>query len=173
MQSLRILAASAAFDPSKRTVLPTSAAVKGPRFRRRDWELSSQVREILDDFHGGHVHARAEHVDAAESIVMAGNEILNSLRTGSHVVKQRRTVDFATLPELSIAEPVPVPDDSLRGAASEALAAINNRRPAARRVPRAPDPKPSKATSPAAIAIVLALAALIICALVSVVRASL
>jgi hypothetical protein len=122
---------------SRRQFLPASAAVKGPRFRRRDWELSSQVREILDEINVPLTPRPERNIDPAESIVLAGNEIFNSMRTGDHVVKQRRTVDFAMLPELAIAEPVPVHEESLRNAAGEALAALNQRRatPARRAVP--------------------------------------
>ncbi|MGO9994696.1 MAG: hypothetical protein ACLPTF_19565 [Steroidobacteraceae bacterium] len=127
---------------SRRQILPASAAVKGPRFRRRDWELSAQVREILDEINVPLTPRPERSIDPAESIVLAGNEIFNSMRTGGHVVKQRRTVDFAMLPELAIAEPAAVVDDSLRNAAGEALAALNQRRVApARRA----DPEPSAA----------------------------
>jgi hypothetical protein len=126
-----------AFNPTARQVLPASAAVIGPRFRRRDWALSAQVREILDEINLPLTPRPERNIDPAESIVLEGCVIVNSMRTGGHAVTQRRTVDFAMLPELSIAEPAAVVDDSLRNAAGEALAALNQRRitPARRAVP--------------------------------------
>ncbi len=168
-----ILGASApADDFSRRQFLPASAAVKGPRFRHRDWALSATAREILDEIHVPLTPRPERDHEAAESIVMCGASIQNSVRVGAHVVRQHRTVATFEAPELSIAEPV-VRDESLAAAAGEALAAMNSRRPTARRTPRAPAPKPPKATSPAAIAVMLVLAALTVCALVSVVRSSL
>jgi hypothetical protein len=158
VQAIRILPPiQAADDFSRRQFLPASAAVKGPRFRRRDWELSAQVREILDEINLPLTPRAERSIDPAESIVLAGNEIFNSLRTGGHVVKQRRTVDFAMLPELSIAEPVPVHVESLRNAAGEALAALNQRRVAS--VRRAV-PEPSAGRSLVLFAAVLVLGAL-------------
>lgn len=124
---------------STRQVLPASAAVKGPRFSTsKHWEISSTAREVLDSFD---LPLRpAPTVDHSESIVMNGSEILNTLRTGSHVVKQRRVSDhLPTLPlELAIAQEPFVPDPSVQVAAGQALAAINDRKPFARRSVRLP-----------------------------------
>lgn len=136
-------------DFSARQILPTSAAVRAPRFSTsRHWAISRTARELVDQIHAElHVPMapRAEPVDSTESVVLAGNEIFTSWRSSAGVVRQHRTVvDLATLPELSIAEPfVAVPDTSIRSAAGEALAAINNRRPAARRVAPAPAATPA------------------------------
>lgn len=171
-----ILGASApADDFSRRQVLDLSHAVIGPRFRRRDWERAAQIREAIDiDLRVPQTPRPERNDDPAESIVMFSNVIENRMTTGAHVVRLRRVTDLDPLPELAIAaEPfATVADDSIRGAASEALAAINNRKPSARRAPRPAVPKPPKATRPAWIATALVLAALVIAMLlVTVARA--
>lgn len=129
-------------DPTKRQVLPISEAV---RFKRRDWERSQTVREVLDSFTTNPPKPNDRYIDPAESIIMSGNEIQNTLRTGSHVVKQKRTVDLGTLPELSVVEPFAVvPDTTTRDDAAAALAALNERKPHARQGARLPR-KPLKA----------------------------
>jgi hypothetical protein len=122
---------------STRQVLPLSAAVKGPRFSTsKHWEISQTAREVLDSFD---LPLRREPtVDHSESIVMHGSEIVNTLRTGAHVVKQTRTSDhLPTLPvELAIVPFETVADASVQDAAATALAALNNRKPHARRTVR-------------------------------------
>jgi hypothetical protein len=119
--------APAADEFGRRQILPVSAAVRCPRFSTtRHWAISATAREVLDSFDLPLTPRPERSIDPAESIVLEGCVILNSLRTGSHVVKQRRTVDFETLPELSIAEPFAVvADDSIRGAAAERLRQIS------------------------------------------------
>jgi hypothetical protein len=133
-------------DHSTRQVLPLSAAVNVPRFRRRDWERSAQVREILDSFNLPQTPKPERTVDHSESIIMHGSEILNTLRTGAHVVKQRRTSDhLPTLPvELEVEPFETVADTTLQADAATALAAINDRKPHARRSVR-----PERATTDA------------------------
>ncbi len=131
---------------STRTVLPLAAAVKGPRFSTtKHWEISSVAREVLDSFDLPLRSMVAPPVersfDAAESIVMSGAEIINTMRTGSHSVKQRRTADLATLPELAIVEPEAyerTPAATLQQDADAALERINSRRARARRSHRLP-----------------------------------
>lgn len=137
-------------DHSTRQVLPLSAAVSTstlPRFRQRDHACSALVREILDQFNH-ETERRFAAVPAperdvgTESIVMQGAEILNTMRTGSHVVKQRRTSDHAPLPlelEVVAAEPFVPVVTTLRTDAAAALEVLNNRKP--RKV--APAPKRS------------------------------
>jgi hypothetical protein len=136
-------------DFSKRQVLPLAAAVSTgplPRFRQRDHARSALVREILDQFNieterrFAAVPAPERDTDPSESVVMFGNVIENRMTTGSHIVRQRRTVDFATLPELAIAaDPFAPVVSTVRTEAAVALAAIINRKP----VPRKPAPKRS------------------------------
>lgn len=132
-------------DPTKRQFLPASAAVTALRFRRRDWERSSQVREILDSFNLPQTPRAERTVDFSESVVLDGNVIENRMTTGAHVIKQRRTVDFEALPELSVVEPFEtVADTTLQADAATALAALNNRKPSSRRSVR-----PERATTDA------------------------
>lgn len=142
-----ILADAPASDHSARQILPTSAAVRAPRFSTsRHWAISRTARELVDQIHAElHVPMapRAEPVDSTESVVLAGNEIFTSWRSSAGVVRQHRTVvDLAMLPELSIAAPFEA-SPSIQSEAAVALAAINNRRPAARRVVPAPAATPA------------------------------
>jgi hypothetical protein len=171
MRASSILAdAPASDDFSRRQILPASAAVKGPRFSTtKHWAISSVAREVLDSFDLPLTPRPERNIDPAESIVLEGCVILNSLRTGSHVVKQRRTVDFETWPELSIAEPFAVvADDSIRGAAAERLRQISTvKRPrvAPRPVAR---PAPAAGRSQVLFAAVLVLGALAFAAWIAV-----
>ena len=127
-------------DHSKRQVLPANAAVKGPRFSTsKHWEISSVAREVLDSFD---LPLRSRVVDApCESIVMEGAEIRRTMRTGSHAVRQTFTapLELDTTPAPLAFEVVA--DTTLRDAAGQALAALNNR-PHARRAAR-----PERATA--------------------------
>ena len=162
----------------RRQIIPVSMRVSTdplPRFRQRDHARSALVREILDQFN--HEAARrfaavpAPIVDDqnSESVVLSANEIVNTLRTGSHVVSQRRTVDFETLPELAIAEPPLVPVIStVRDDAAAALAAMNER-PHARRGHRLPTKRlqTPRTASPVWLAAVIVLGALTAAVLLS------
>jgi hypothetical protein len=159
-------------DHSIRQVLPASAAVKGPRFSTsKHWEISQTAREVLDSFDlplRPMLSPPVERAfDAAESIVMTGAEIINTMRTGSHSVKQRRTADLATLPELAIVEPFETVAPTLQADAATALAAINDRKPHARRgvrLPRKPATAPWTA-SPGALVVAFVIAAVVIAVL--------
>ena len=120
-------------DPTQRQVLPVSAAVK-TRFRRRDWERSAQVREILDAINLP-LTPRPEVDQHCESIIMEGAEIRRTMRTGSHVVRQTCTsaIELESTPAPLAFEVVA--DTTLQAEASRALAALNNR-PHARRAAR-------------------------------------
>jgi hypothetical protein len=174
MQSTSILAASAVFDPSKRTVLPSSAAVNGPRFRRRDWALSAQVREILDEINLPMAPRPAADAPC-ESIIMEGAEIRRTMRTGSHVVRQNSTVAL----ELDDTPAPPafetVADASIQSAAAVALAQINERKPHARRGARLSRPalKAPSTASTRAMTLAFILAGVAVVALVLVVKGSL
>lgn len=146
MQSTSILAASAAFDPSKRTVLPPSAAVNGPRFRRRQWELSAQVREILDSIYAEVSIASAKPsapraLASSESIVMEGPMIRATYRSETGVVATREfTTSLGHEDALSIVEVAPAIETAptVRDAAAAALMEINRRKVApARRTAQA------------------------------------
>lgn len=129
---------------STRQVLPLSAAVQGPRFTTADHERSRIVRETLDSFDLP-LRPRTERtVDHSESIILDGNVIENRLTTGAHIVRQRRVSDhLPTLPlELAVVEPFE-PNTTLQADAATALAAINDRKPFARRTVR-----PERATAP-------------------------
>jgi hypothetical protein len=123
---------------STRQVLPLSAAVTALRFRRRDWEQSSQVREILDSFNLPQTPKPERTVDHSESIIMHANVIENRMTTGAHVVRQTRVVDhLPTLSvELAVVEPEAyerVVDATLQQDADAALARLESRRAHARR----------------------------------------
>ncbi len=151
--------AAIAPDFAARTVLPVDMAVKGPRFKSRTWAQSLAVREILDQIYIEAATAsapRPEPVASSESIVMSGVEIENRVTVGGHVVKQTRVVAAFESPELSIVEPATPPEDSLRNAAGEALAALNRRRPVPR-VIAAPAPSEGRPVMWAAVLVVVAL----------------
>jgi hypothetical protein len=168
MQSTGILAASAAFDPSKRTVLPASAAVSGPRFRRRDWALSAQVREILDEINLP-LTPRPVADQHCESIIMEGAEIRRTMRTGSHVVRQNSTaaIELDDTPAPLAFEVVA--NTTLQADAAAALAAINDRKPSGRRSVRLPRPalKAPRTADPVWLAAVIVLGALTAAVLLS------
>lgn len=158
-------------DFSRRQILPASAAVKAPRFSTtRHWAVAAQIREVLDL--DAPPPPRPVASQQCESIIMEGASIRRTMRTGAFEVRQNSTVALDvdnTPPPLAFE---PVADSTLQSDAAAALAAINSR---ARRAPRAaavPKP-PSKGTSLAVLAVVLALAALTVCALVSVIRSAL
>jgi hypothetical protein len=130
--NISILADAPASDHSARQFLPASATVKGPRFRRRQWETSQQVREILDGIHAEVSRASANapaprSVASSESIVMEGPMIRATYRSESGVVATR---EFTT----SLGHE----DDALSIAAAAALVEINRRKvaPARRTAPR-------------------------------------
>jgi hypothetical protein len=162
-------------DFSRRQVLPLSAAIRPVRFARRDWEVSAQVRDVLDSFdHSPLRPAPRPVVDhPCESIVMEGASIQRTMRTGGHVVRQNSTVtlelDDTPAPPLAF-ETTATP---MQSAASEALAAMD--RPHARRGARLPRPalKAPRTASGLAMTIAAVLAGLVIAALVVVVRNSL
>ncbi len=144
---------------SRRTVLDLSHAVKAPRFATADHERSRIVREVLDLFTLDVPQTpRPERtVDMSESVVLEGLSIVNSLRTGDHVVRQRRVADLAA-PELSIAEPFE-PAPTLQADAAAALDRMATQRVRARVVAR---PAPAAGRS----SIVWVAAAMVIAALV-------
>lgn len=162
-------------DHSTRQVLPASAAVKGPRFSTsKHWEISSTAREVLDSFDlplRPMLSPPIERAfDANESIVMSGAEIINTMRTGSHSVKQRRTADLATLPELAVVEPEAyerVPDATLQQDADAALARMDTRRAHARRTARLnrPATQAPRTASTGALVTVFVIVAVVIVAL--------
>lgn len=127
------VAASAAFDPSARHFLPLSAAIRGPRFSpSSDWAPSATARESLDLLDlDAPCPPRRDHDASAESIVMSGAEIRNSVRVGGVMVTQQRTVAALEALELSIVmEATPTPVTPLQADAQQALNAL-----AARKVP--------------------------------------
>ncbi|MGO9991826.1 MAG: hypothetical protein ACLPTF_04850 [Steroidobacteraceae bacterium] len=142
--NISILADAPASDHSARQFLPASAAVKGPRFQRRQWETSQQVREILDDIYHEVSRASAEApapraLASSESIVMEGPRIRATYRCESGVVATR---DFTTSlgheDALSIVEaPAIETAPTVRDAAAAALMEINRRKvaPARRTAP--------------------------------------
>lgn len=160
-------------DHSTRQVLPLSAAVKPVRFSTtKHWAISQTVREVLDSFDTPLRPLIAppveRDIDHAESIIMSGNEIVNTLRTGSHQVKQRRTADLAMLPmELAVVEPF-APDAILQTDAATALAKLNDHKPHARRGARLPRPatKAPRAASTRATILAVVLGVVMIAALI-------
>jgi hypothetical protein len=171
MQSTRILAASADFDPSKRTVLPASAGVRPVRFSNRDHAISAQVRDVLDSFERSPFLPAPRPVadQQHESIIMEGAEIRRTMRTGSHVVRQNST---AALEVDNTPAPLAfetVADSSIQSAAAVALQQLNDR-PHARRGHRLPAKRlvTPRTASTGALWIAFAIAGVVVAMLVKV-----
>lgn len=155
-------------DPSKRQVLPASAAVKARRFSTsRHWAPSAQIREVMD-LHVPQTPKPERTVDHSESIILDGNVIENRLTTGAHVVRQRRVVDH--LPTLSVELAVVEPEvyervvaPSLAADADAALARLDSRRAHARRSHRLnrPATKAPRAASTGALVIAIIVAVVV------------
>ena len=144
------------FDPTRRQVLPLSEAVRAPRFKRRDWQLSAQVREVADSFELPRQPSPPVDDDAhGESIVMQGAEIRNTLRTGSHVVTQKRIADLGTLPELAIIE-APQAFERAPTLLEDADAALNRLATRANKVRRAVRPEPVDTSRPSSFTLAIA-----------------
>jgi hypothetical protein len=113
---------SIVFDPARRQVLPLSAAVTLRPFRDADFERAQVIREVLDM---GPVRPRI--AQPTESVTLEGNLVTSEFTTGGELVARRRFVAAVVEPELALApEPFAmVADDSIRGAAAEALRRIS------------------------------------------------
>jgi hypothetical protein len=165
-------------DFSRRQVLDLSQAVRAVRFRRRDWERAAQIREAIDlDLRVPQTPRAERNDDPAESIVMFANVIENRMTTGAHVVRQTRTVDLPTLPELAIAAPLAfetVTDTTLQSDAAAALDRLATRKPHGRRghrLPRPAAPKAPRSTSTGATVAVIVIAVITVALLLRVVLA--
>jgi hypothetical protein len=133
--------APASDDFSRRQILDLSHAVRAPRFSTSAWQRSALIREVLDM---GPTRAipltpRPEPVTSELSIVMEGNHVRESFRTGAHVAR-RRYVAALVEPELAVApEPFEVvPDTSLQAAAGEALRRLSTVKQMRRALPAPP-----------------------------------
>jgi hypothetical protein len=142
-------------DFGQRQVVPISEAVKGPlRFRRRDWERSQQVREILDAIMVPQT-PRPEQIDQhTESVVLEGAAVMITIRSGGAHARRSFNCNFASdkivSKDLEIAPDDPVQpfasvEPSIRQEAAQALQTLQNRpyKPKARMSIAAPRRSPS------------------------------
>jgi hypothetical protein len=168
------------FDPARRQVLPLSAAIRPVRFARRNWEISQQVREILDSWDTGRPVVQPAPRPVAddqncESIIMEGSQIQRTWRkTGAFEVRQHSTTT------LGVVEDAPAPlafavvaDTGIRDAASAALEAINSRKPHGRRAPREPAKPLTPPTSTRVLVLGFILAGVVVGALLYVAKTQL
>jgi hypothetical protein len=135
-------------DHTARQFLPAAMAVRGPRFKKREWSQSQQVREILDSIYlevsaAGAKPTPRVAVASSESIVMEANFVRVTVRTESGAVACREFMaNLAVDSELALADTAPALEaaPTMRDAAAAALMEINRRKPPARRI-TAPAPR--------------------------------
>lgn len=114
-------------DHAQRQVLPASAAVKVQRFTTADHERSRIVREVMDSWDVP-LTPRPVADAPCESIIMEVRKFGAPCAPAAHVVRQNTTaaLELDNTPAPLAFEVVA--DESLRDAAGQALAQINNRK---------------------------------------------